>query len=538
MLKLLQRLILTSCFILLTLFSSQVLAANKDIVILYTNDIHCAIDDNESLAGLVQYKKDVLSRTPYVALVDAGDAIQGSPIGKLSNGEAFVRLMNAVCYDFAVPGNHEFDYGMERFFELGDLLSCGYYSSNFLDAQGKAVLPAYKIMSFGNKKVAFIGATTPQTLVSSTPIYFQDGNGNYIYSFCEDKTGAKLYANLQESVNAVLDKGVDYVVLVAHLGMDEYENIWSSEAVAKNVSGIDIIIDGHSHDVNPATLVEGKNGRCVLITQTGTKLANIGQLTISSDGIISSKLINGLTAKDPAMEEVIDREKSAFEKILQQPLGETLVPLYVNDPETGKRMTRNQECNMANLVVDAYRKVYDADIAFLNGGSMRKGFSQGVFTYKDVFELLPFGDIPMVIEATGQQVLNALEMGVNEYPRESGGFLHVSGLTYEVDTTISSNIMLDDKGCFVKVDGAYRVQNVLVAGKPLELERLYKVAGIDYILKNGGNGMVIFSNAKVLLEDSLIDADVFIEYVQNHLNAKIGEEYKNPYGEGRIKFIK
>ncbi|MBQ7318278.1 MAG: metallophosphoesterase, partial [Phascolarctobacterium sp.] len=138
-----------------TVCALPALAADKDIVILYTNDIHCGIEDNEGFARLSQYKKDLLAQTPYVALVDAGDAIQGAPIGKLSNGEAIVNIMNTVGYDFAIPGNHEFDYGMKRFLELNDLLACGYYSCNFVDAYGENILPAYKIMTFGDTKIAF-----------------------------------------------------------------------------------------------------------------------------------------------------------------------------------------------------------------------------------------------------------------------------------------------------------------------------------------------------------------------------------------------
>ena len=169
--KTIKNIFLTLCLLVATLLPLHALAADKDIVILYTNDIHCAIDDTESLAGLSQYKQDVLKTTPYVALVDAGDAIQGSPIGKLSSGEVFTNLMNAIGYDFAIPGNHEYDYGMERFLELSKKLNCGYYSCNFLGANGKNVLPAYKIMSFGETKVAFIGVTTPSSLSSSTPIF-------------------------------------------------------------------------------------------------------------------------------------------------------------------------------------------------------------------------------------------------------------------------------------------------------------------------------------------------------------------------------
>lgn len=510
------------------------LAADKDIVILYTNDIHCGIEDNEGFARLSQYKKDLLAQTPYVALVDAGDAIQGAPIGKLSNGEAIVNIMNTVGYDFAIPGNHEFDYGMKRFLELKDLLACGYYSCNFVDAYGENVLPAYKIMSFGTTKIAFIGVTTPETLSSSTPIFFQDGNGNYIYSFGEDKNGQKLYAVLQKIVDEVRKQSVNYVVLVAHLGMEGSVPHWNSETVASNVTGIDVVIDGHSHEENPATLIQNKAGGQTIITQTGSKLRNIGQLTITADGKFSTKLVRGLVNKDAKVQAVIDKEKAAFEKVLQQPLGEALVPLYVNDPVNGKRLVRVQECSMGNLIADAFRAVLNTDIALVNGGGIRKDIPKGIFTYKDILEVLPFGNKCVAKEVKGQQILDALEMSVSALPEESGAFFQVSGLTYTVDATIPTSVVMDERGNFIKVDGAYRVQDVKIAGKPLALDKTYTVAGSSYFLQQGGNGMVMFNLGKLVSDERLTEVDVVLEYVQNHLNARVGEQYNNLSGESRI----
>ena len=191
---------------------------------------------------------------------------------------------------------------------------------------------------------------------------------------------------------------------------------------------------------------------------------------------------------------------------------------------------------MGNLVADAMRQVLNADVSFVNGGGIRKDIPQGVFTYKDILEVLPFGNTCAVKEVTGQQFLDALEMGVRNLPKESGSFLQVSGISYEVNTSLPSNIVLDDKGAFVKVAGAYRVQNVKVAGKHLDLSKLYSVASNSYILEKNGDGMTMFKNGKVLYSgDNMTDAEVVIEYVQNHLNARVGDEYQNPLGEGRIR---
>ena len=267
-------------------------AADKEIVILHTNDMHCGVNDNLGLATVAQMKQNALQKTPYVALVDAGDAVQGAPIGKLSKGEAVINMLNAAGYDFAIPGNHEFDYGMERFWQLNKKLKSGYYSANFEDGRTKKLaLPAYKMLQFGDTKVAFVGATTPGTLISSTPAFFQDGQGNYLYGFNEDKTGCKLYKALQKSINAARENGADYVFLVGHLGLNGSIKYWNSESVAANTRGVDAIIDGHSHERIQGKHVKNYVGKDVLIAQTGTKLKTVGQIVIGTDGKITSTLI-------------------------------------------------------------------------------------------------------------------------------------------------------------------------------------------------------------------------------------------------------
>ena len=269
------------------------LAADKDIVVLYTNDVHCGVDDNIGYAGLALYKKEMQRQTPYVTLVDTGDAIQGAPIGTLSDGGYLIDIMNYVGYDFAVPGNHEFDYGMSRFLELAGKLNCGYYSCNFINnATGTPVFAPYRMFTYGDTQVAFVGVTTPESFTKSTPAYFQDSQGNYIYSFCEDESGQKLYNQVQASVDAARTEGADYVILAGHLGENGITQKWSSANVIANTTGIDACIDGHSHETVPSENVKNKNGQNVVLTQTGTKLNHIGKLTISADGSIRTELIS------------------------------------------------------------------------------------------------------------------------------------------------------------------------------------------------------------------------------------------------------
>ena len=511
-------------------------AADKEIVILHTNDMHCGINDNLGLATVAQMKKDALQETPYVALVDAGDAVQGAPIGKLSRGKAVVRMMNAAGYDFAIPGNHEFDYGVERFWQLDKQLKNGYYCANFTDLRTKKLaLPAYKIMQFGDTKVAFVGATTPGTLISSTPAFFQDGKGNYLYGFNEDETGRKLYKALQKSINAARENGADYVFIVGHLGINGSIEYWNSENVAANTRGVDAIIDGHSHERIQGKYVKNYLGKDVLIAQTGTKLKTVGRLVISTDGKITSELLKQDIGDDKKVQKIISREIAKYEPLLKQPVGEALLQLRSNDPQTGERLVRNSECSLANFVTDAFKAVLYCDVVMVNGGSIRNEIKTGVVTYNDLLEAFPFGNMCAVIEASGQQILDALEMGASHYPEEFGGFYQVAGMEYTINKSVPSTVILDEKGNFSRVGGLYRVSDVRIGGQPLDINKKYTVGGITYVLKDGGDGNVMFKGCKLLKDGEISDVDAIMEYIQKQLDGKIGEQYNNPYGDGRIR---
>lgn len=510
-------------------------AAQQDIIILHTNDIHCGVNDNIGFAGVAQLKKEALAQTPYVALVDAGDAVQGAPIGKLSKGEAVVNIMKALGYDFCVPGNHEFDYGMPRFLELAQKLQAGYYSANFTGSEnGKTILQPYKLLDFGGVRIAFIGVTTPSTLTSSTPLYFQNGKGEYLYSFCEDADGKKLYRQLQKYIDQTRREGAQYVFLVAHLGLNGVQPKWSSESVAKNTVGVTAVIDGHSHE-GFVRVVQNKNGQDVLLAQAGTKLNRVGEIRITPAGTLSAKLLTTAAGKDAAAERVISQEIAAYEPLLRQPVGEALVSLVSGDPQTGARLARRQECSLADFAADAYQAVLGCDAALVNGGSVRNGLYEGLISYQDILEAFPFDNRCISVEATGQQLLDCLELGAMRYPLESGAFMQAAGLTYTIDSTLPSSIVLDEKGNFVKTAGKYRVGDVIIKGQPLDLQEKYIIGGTTYILRNGGNGMTMFKNAKVVQDTGLNDADAVLEYLQNYLNAVVGRQYADPYGSGRIK---
>ena len=506
--------------------------AAKDIVILYTNDAHCGIEDGMGYQGLSAAKRALLAAGNKVLLVDNGDAVQGDTIGTLSKGEYIIDIMNKLGYDVATPGNHEFDYGMDQFNKLVEKADFDYISCNFVDKDGNPVLKPYVIKEADGVKIAFVGISTPKTITTSTPTYFQDGNGNYIYGFMQDDTGEKLYAAVQSAVDAARKEGAKYVIAMAHLGIEADCQPWTSSDVIVNTSGIDVVLDGHSHSTIAGDIVKNKEGKDVILTSTGTKLANIGCLTISADGKLSTALIN-----DDGMSDTIAEIKSGYEEIVNTVVASTKVELTVNDPVSGERMVRRQETNLGDLCADAYRAMSGADIAVVNGGGIRVSIPAGDITYGQIIAVHPFGNEMCVVEATGQQILDALEMGARNAPGECGGFLQVSGMSYEIDLNVEPTVEVNADGMFTGVSGEYRVKNVKVGNEPLDLAKTYTLASHNYMLKSAGDGMAMFQGCTLLQDSVMIDNQVLINYIVDVLGGVVGEDYADPYGQGRITVI-
>lgn len=523
----------------------------QDIAILYTNDIHCAVEaDTEN--GIIGYSKlfklksDLEETDTPVILVDAGDAVMGEPIGNISEGENIIKLMNLVCYDYAIPGNHEFDYGMDRFLELAEMADFEYLSCNFKDLEkDNLVFPAYKIEDIGGHKVALIGVTTPASLISSNPTSFMDENSNYVYDFYQDKLGNMLYTQIQKTVTDALKDDADYVILIAHLGIDASCSPWTSSEIIENTTGIDAVIDGHSHSVIEHEYVKNALGEPVLLTSTGTKFANIGKLTISADGNISSQLINEneiYLEESSVINDKIALIKSDFEKEMQQIVASSDTNLVINDPkyddsDKSVRLIRITETNLGNLCTDAYKSITGADIAIVNGGGIRDSISAGDITYEDIIKVHPFGNYICMIEANGQQILNMLELGARNLPAEDGTFQQVSGITFDIDITVPSSVEIDENGMFVAVNGEYRVKNVKVNGEDLNLNKTYTLASNDYQLKEFGGGAIMFKECTMVLDNIILDNQCLIDYITDTLGGVISEKYSDPYGEGRINII-
>ena len=520
---------------------------NGEIYILCTSDVHCGIDQGFGFEGLKQVR-DTLEKQGYeTILVDDGDAVQGETIGTLTKGEAVVDLMNDMNYDVAIPGNHEFDYGMDQFFKNVKKAKYPYISSNFTH-QDKLVLEPYKIIEKAGKKIAFVGVTTPESLVSSQPKYFQDENENYIYGFSQNETGEDLYQAVQNAVDQARKEGADYVYALCHLGNSAESEPWTYADVISHTNGIDVLFDGHSHDTDQVVM-KNKDGKKVTRSAVGTKMGSIGYSHISAEGEIMETDIwtwsNNISAPELLsiqndMTQKISAKQKELEKITQEVVAASAVELTIADPKetdssgTPIRMVRRAETNLGDFCSDAYRDQSKADIALVNGGSFRDNIEKGDITYGDIINVMPFSNKVCVIEATGQQILDALEWGSSTVPEENGGFLHPSGLTYEIDTRIDSPCKKDEHSMFTGIEGDRRVKNVKVGDQPIDPKKTYTVAGVDYTLMEHGDGFTMFDGAKVVDEEVNTDNQVLIDYIKDTLNGQVGKEYTDLYGQGRI----
>ena len=548
---------LTSITVLLALiltFPVTAFAAETEslgVVILHTNDVHCGFEADDSTFGaadLAAYKARLESEGYDVILADAGDFVQGGVIGTLSNGEYPMQIMNELGYDVAIPGNHEFDFGMDNFLKLANEAKFPYISVNFTDLRtNEKPFSAYKIIEAGGLKIAFIGLTTPETPSSSTPTNFMDENGNYIYGFLGGDDGTALYTAVQDAINSAYADGADYVFAIGHMGDYVYDEKWSSRTVIEHTSGLSAFIDGHSHSVLE-DFVEDKDGKSVPLASTGTKLENIGKITIT-DNEMTCELIEKSdytvsadenTAENKAyrnMTDFIAGINAQYGELIGTVVARTDVELTINDPETGDRAVRSAETNLGDLCADAYRAATGAEIALVNGGGVRANIAVGDITYGNIIDVQPFGNSLCVVEATGQQILDCLEMGALHCPEEDGSFIQVSGLTYQINKSVPSSVKTDKDGNFIGIDGEYRVCNVFVGEKPLDLNKTYTVASHNYYLLSYGGGMTMFRDCKLVAKEIALDNQALIDYITENLGGTVGEKYSNPRGSGRIKVI-
>ena len=510
----------------LSVFTGVVYAADTDtVVILYENDVHCAVEGYSKLAAM---KKELSETYTNVGVVSVGDFVQGGTLGAVSKGEYIVNLMNKVGYDAIALGNHEFDYQLPRLNELNAMSNTKFISCNFQKiGEDKSYFEPYTIVSYGNVDVAYIAITTPETINSSSPAQFKNDKGELIYTFNE----SKLYDIVQTNINAAETAGADYVIALSHIGYDESGNLADITDVIENTDGFDVVLDAHSHSVIEEKVIKDKSGNDVLLTSTGTKFGYIGKLTIKN-GAFDTELVEveSYTKTDPVVDAYITEINENYAQLGNRKIGESKVEFITHDKD-GNRLVRNAETNLGNFCSDALRVMTGADMSFVNGGGLRAPMESGDITFNDIFSVFPFNNQIVTAEISGQILIDFLEMAVMNYPEEDGSFPHMSGVTFSVNKSIPTSVKVDENGFFEKVDGAYRVYNVKVLDKTsgeykaLDPNGKYILAGFNYFILDFGGGMTMFKDAKILDAEGTLDVELLENYIVEHLGGVIGEEY-------------
>lgn len=548
----------------------------SDVTILYTNDVHTYIDKQSpklTYAAIADLKQSYQNAGKDVLLVDAGDHVQGTAYGSMDEGASIIKLMNAAGYDVATPGNHEFDYGMDRAKAIMKEADFPYLSCNWVDLRTTLrVLPSVKVFVRGGRRIAFVGVTTPETFTKSTPAYFMDkAQRKYIYDIQGGEDGKKLY----DAVQKAIDKAkllADVVIGLGHLGVDPSSSPWTSEEVIAHTSGFDAFIDGHSHTVMENKQVQDASGKAVTLTQTGSYFANVGEMTIAADGTITTKLI----PTHEGMDATIAAMQTSWVNTVDDMLGEKIAvgdsDFYVSDPATGKRRIRSAETNLGDFVADGIYAYFNeveklhCDLAIMNGGGIRADVPAGDWTFKTCKQVSPFGNVACLMSVTGKQIQDALEFAARfagEGGKENGGFLQVAGATYEIHTDIPNTVQTDEKNVWIgSATGTPRVQNVKIYDKasgsylPLDPGATYALAGMNYTLRNLGDGFAMFDGAELIKDYVSEDYLVMSTYAMifdgadaaglPHLSSANSPlaaypgyllNYEQPYGAGRITIL-
>ena len=503
-------------------------ATSDDIIILYENDVHCSVEGYSKLSAM---KNELKETYTHVGVVSCGDYIQGSSLGAISRGEYIIELMNLVGYDAVTLGNHEFDFRLDRLEELVDMMETKPVCCNFQKiGEDTSYFDPYKIVSYGDVDIAYIGITTPSTISSSSPAQFKDENGNYKYSF----NPTTLYEVVQENIDVAEAEGAEYIIAISHIGYAEdeiYGDLEDVEDLIKNTDGLDVVLDAHSHSVIEGMEITDKEGNEVLLSSTGTKFENIGKLTISN-GEIKTELIKteDYQGTDPNVDAKLNEINGEYATLGERKVAFSQVDLITHDAD-GNRLVRTSETNLGNLCADAVRYAMDADVGYMNGGGLRAPIQNGDITFNDLLSVFPFNNTVVLAEVSGQTLKDMMEMAVMSWPAEDGSFPHLSGITFSVNTAIPSSVVVNELEEFVEISGEYRVYDIEVFDKetgkyePLSLSKTYTLAASNYFLLEYGSGMTMLKDAKIIQNEGMLDVEALERYIVEALDGTIGEEY-------------
>jgi len=488
----------------------------KSIVILYENDVHCGIAGYTKMAGL----RDAINRadTAYAAAVSVGDFLQGNTTGAISKGQYIVDIMKHMDYHALTLGNHEFDYGVPRMKQLLEQAGVQVVCANFYEAGGQLpVYAPYVIHQYGDKRVAFVGACTPETM-RLEGYAFYDTNGILLYDLKQET----FYQLIQQAVDDARAEGADYVVLLAHVGETPQSMGFSSHRIVNNTRGINIVLDGHTHEIIECAKATNLDGKEITVTQTGTQFAYVGKLLITPDGRFTTQLLKceDIPYESAEVTAVTDSINQLVKAVTAKVVAHTDYMLLVAD-ENKQWVVRGQETNAGDLVTDAYRHAMKADIGLENGGGLRNNIQAGDITYGDIIGMLPYDNTLRRIMVTGEQLQQALTRCTALTPALDGCFPQCSGMRFTIHCKRHTVSDIE----IMQPDGSYA---------PIDLKHNYSVALTNYNHDNGGM-YDCFKNCPVLTESSVRYYEALADYLAQTLGGTTGKTYAQP--QGRITIV-
>ncbi|MDD3409553.1 MAG: bifunctional UDP-sugar hydrolase/5'-nucleotidase [Eubacteriales bacterium] len=538
---------LLACLLVPSAMAQNIVDLKGKLVILHTNDIHGYAVTNPSeptmgYAQIAEYRKEALDQGANVLMLDAGDFSQGQPIVNLDQGASAVEFMNAVGYDAACPGNHEYDWGSDNFLQNAEKANFPILAANIIRSSDKELIfQANKIFEYGDVKVGVFGLDTPETLTKANPELMKG------LTFL---MGEELYACAQAQVDELKAAGCTLIVCLGHMGVDDESIGNRSLDIIANTNGIDLFIDGHSHtELNQKVdqkAVEGEEKAAqTLLVSTGSYGHNLGEVVYDGESL-SAALVPASPAQitanegDDEVADAVNSKNAAVEEQLSAVFAKTEVDLDGNrDPGV-----RTQETNLGDFCTDAMlwaaNQSYSQPVvaAINNGGGIRASIAAGDMTMKDMKTVFPYGNTVAVLTLKGSELLEALESATFATPDALGAFPQVSGIVFTIDTSVAyeQGDQYPDSTYYAPAKPGSRVTIESVGGEPFDLEKDYVIATNNFSAA-GGDTYYVFAYAYkqtgtdlgVALEDALIN------YVNVQLGGVIGQEYAQPQGRITVK---
>ncbi len=524
------------------------------IVILHTNDIHgrIAYDAEEGIIGydgLATLKAEYERLGAEVILMDAADYVQGQPVVNVYQGSNVIEFMNAVGYDVATIGNHEFDFPLEKLMENVDNAEFEVVAANLTYKDGGELLFDDNTIfeTTDGTKIGVFGMATPETLTKASPA--NTGDVDFANS------AEALYGVAEEQVAELEEAGCDFIVMLSHLGDDVSSSPFRSSEVAENVEGIDIIIDGHAHQLFEEGLMVGDT----LIASTGEYFQNVGAVIIepvSGDLIADINTFADVTMPDAEITAVMQPYIDEVEAEYGEAFATTEVDL--NGSREGGEITndageviatfpvgqgvRLQETNLGDFATDAIlwqaNQLTDKEVvgAITNGGGIRDSIYAGDITMNDMITVFPFGNQITLLDLTGAQILEIIEAATAAAPESLGAFPQVSGIEFTLNIGVPyvNGEMYPDSTYYAPANPGARVEITSIGGEEFDLEKTYTIASNDF-LAIGGDTYYTFTQASYKYDTGIALEDALINYIAEELDGVIGEEYAD--ADNRITII-